>query len=314
MKYKVGDKVKVKNCDDLKNEYELDCFGFINTPRCAFNHGMEKYCGKVVTIKETYSFGYKINEDNGRWTWTDEMFANNYIDLLDAYRYLLYDSNRILLPAEHGLTSERKEENMGENMKVKKQKDKDYHDRIKKITEKIDFYRRKSGFIRIDEVVPGKVLDVEMEPKNPYGANFKCKMVCDERDEYSIEKALYLAIAKQLYASTYTPEGIERKADELRYKKEYVKKVNAALKMLKLQKELKVEELLHEQVLEERKQKRWERKQKQMDKRTAKKKELEEKEAERQIEIQKEAYIRAMKEVEENKKYEDGLETSIRIN
>ena len=314
MKYKVGDKVKVKNYDDLKNEYGLGLFGCINTPVCIFNHDMKKYCGEVITIKETISFGYKINEDNGRYIWTNEMFTNNYIDLPDAYRYLLYATNGILLPAEHGLTSERKEENMGENTKVKKQKDKDYHDRIKKITEKIDFYRRKSGFIKIDEVVPGKVLDIEMESNSAWEENFRRKMVCDERDEYSIEKALYLAIAKQLYASTYTPEGVERNADELRYKKEYVKKVDAALKMLKLQKELKVEELLHEQVLEERKQKRWERKQKQMDKRAAKKKELEEKEAERQIEIQKEAYIRAMKEVEENKKYEDGLEASIRIN
>lgn len=314
MRYKVGDKVRVKKYNDLSYEYGLDYFGFIDTPRYNLNHDMEKYCGEVITIKEIFSFGYKINEDNGRWIWTDEMLANNDIDIQDAYKYLLNVEKRILSPSEYRFTSKRKEENMGENTKVKKQKDKDYYDRIKKITKKINFYRRKSGFIRIDEVVPSKVLDVEMEPKNPYGANFKCKMVCDERDEYSIEKALYLAIAKQLYASTYTPEGVERKTNELRYKKEYVKKVNAALKMLKLQKELKVEELLHEQVLEERKEKRWERKQKQMDKRAAKKKELEEKETERQIEIQKEAYIRAMKEVEENKKYEDGLETSIRIN
>ena len=314
MKYKVGDKVRVKNYNDLKNEYELDRFGFINTPRCDFNHDMEKYCGKVVTIKETCNLGYKIKEDKGRWIWVDEMFTNSYMDLFDACKYLAYAANGILLPAEHGLTNERKEENMGENTKVKKQKDKDYHDRIKKITEKIDFYRRKSGFIRIDEVVPGKVLYTEIEQDISCGGSFKCKMVCDKRDTYSTRGALFLALAKQLYASTYTPEGVERMADELRYQKKYVKKVDAALKMLKLQKELKVEELLHEQILEERKQKRWERKQKQMDKRAAKKKELEEKEAERQIEIQKEAYIRAMKEVEENKKYEDGLEASMRIN
>ena len=314
MRYKVGDKVRVKKYNDLSYEYGLDYFGFINTPRYNLNHDMEKYCGEVITIKEIFSFGYKINEDNGRWIWTDEMLANNDIDIQDAYKYLLNVEKRILSPSEYRFTSKRKEENMGENTKVKKQKDKDYYDRIKKITKKINFYRRKSGFIRIDEVVPGKVLYTEIEQDTSCGGSFKCKMVCDKRDTYSTRGALFLALAKQLYASTYTPEGVERMADELRYQKKYVKKVDAALKMLKLQKELKVEELLHEQILEERKQKRWDRKQKQMDKRAAKKKEQEEREAEHQIEIQKEAYIRAMKEVEENKKYEDGLEANMRIN
>lgn len=33
MRYKVGDKVRVKKYNDLSYEYGLDYFGFINTPR-----------------------------------------------------------------------------------------------------------------------------------------------------------------------------------------------------------------------------------------------------------------------------------------
>lgn len=66
--------------------------------------------------------------------------------------------------------------------------------------------------------------------------------------------------------------------------------------------ELEKEKADHELVLEQRRKNRWDKKQKQMDRRAAKKKELEDVEKERQIEIQKEAYVRAMHEVAEMKK------------
>ena len=37
---------------------------------------MLKYRGKIVTIAESYKDGYKIEEDNGYWWWTDEMFIS----------------------------------------------------------------------------------------------------------------------------------------------------------------------------------------------------------------------------------------------
>ncbi len=57
MKYKVGDKVKIK--DDLKpNEYGV-------TP------SMLGYCGKVMTVKSTYSIlsAYYLAEDNDEFIW-----------------------------------------------------------------------------------------------------------------------------------------------------------------------------------------------------------------------------------------------------
>lgn len=67
MEYKVGDKVKIR--EDLS--YEDTYGGFLFIPE------MINYKGKVATILETNNvFGklfYKIDIDNKRWKWTDEM-------------------------------------------------------------------------------------------------------------------------------------------------------------------------------------------------------------------------------------------------
>lgn len=164
--------------------------------------------------------------------------------------------------------------------------------RVEKIQKKIEYYKWKSGFNLIDEVVPGRVVKVTYYYK-------KYEMVCDPRDEFSMEKVLYLAIAKEMYGHTLTPEGIEKKAEELKYEKVYVKKVEQAMKMLAAMKELEKENAEYEALLEARRQKRWERKQKQMDRRAEKKRLQEEKEREEKIQIQTEAYLRAMKAVKE---------------
>lgn len=64
MKYKVGDKVRVRK--DL--QIDTHCGA------CTFVSGMNDYKGSVVTISKVYSIYYCIEEDIGAWTWTDEMF------------------------------------------------------------------------------------------------------------------------------------------------------------------------------------------------------------------------------------------------
>lgn len=66
MKYKVGDKVKVR--EDLSKE---KCYG-----GCCVDSVMEQFAGEMVTISHEYGRinRYKIEEDNMRWCWTDEMF------------------------------------------------------------------------------------------------------------------------------------------------------------------------------------------------------------------------------------------------
>lgn len=71
MKFKVGDKVKVR-----KNLIQGKCYGSE-----LFIGDMENMKGRTVTIKEICSGSYRI-EEAGFW-WTDEMFENNYFTKSD---------------------------------------------------------------------------------------------------------------------------------------------------------------------------------------------------------------------------------------
>lgn len=65
MKYKVGDKVKIKN----------DLIAYKRYGKSFFNETMEKYKGLVVSIVEcSCKDVYKIDADNSEWVWTDDMF------------------------------------------------------------------------------------------------------------------------------------------------------------------------------------------------------------------------------------------------
>ena len=73
MKYKIGDKVKVR--DDLEEgkRYLMNDRSFSD----AVNSEMITFKGKEVTILANNCFGtYLIKEDNGEWHWTDEMFSD----------------------------------------------------------------------------------------------------------------------------------------------------------------------------------------------------------------------------------------------
>ena len=74
MKYKVRDKVKVRTWEDMEKEYGLNSCGSIACDR-SFTNKMKEYCGKYVTITSA-GFWYKIEEDDGYWQWTDDMFEN----------------------------------------------------------------------------------------------------------------------------------------------------------------------------------------------------------------------------------------------
>jgi hypothetical protein len=64
MKYKVGDKVRVRK--DLAVDY---CYG-----REDFVEEMKSFIGKIVTISKVIDEEYMILEDNGDYAWTEEMF------------------------------------------------------------------------------------------------------------------------------------------------------------------------------------------------------------------------------------------------
>lgn len=64
MKYKVGDKVRIRS--DLKETMGMDIYGV------SVNSEMVKMAGKVVTIDRAGELDYSIKEDG--YIWTDRMF------------------------------------------------------------------------------------------------------------------------------------------------------------------------------------------------------------------------------------------------
>jgi hypothetical protein len=66
MKYKVGDKVKIREDLIVDNDYGSD----------GFTEEMEQYKGKTATITDIYWDKYDIDIDDGDWSWTDEMLED----------------------------------------------------------------------------------------------------------------------------------------------------------------------------------------------------------------------------------------------
>lgn len=73
MKYKAGDRVRVREWDDMAQEFGAGTRDLIDC-KFSFVSSMKKYCGDIVTIKKEISGGYKIEEDEGKWNWSDDMF------------------------------------------------------------------------------------------------------------------------------------------------------------------------------------------------------------------------------------------------
>ena len=84
--YKEGDKVLVREWDDMKKEYALDESGSIVIPDCnyVFNSFMQKYCGTVLTILMIDCHGnYHMKDDEDRIVsqmFTERMFEGKVID------------------------------------------------------------------------------------------------------------------------------------------------------------------------------------------------------------------------------------------
>jgi hypothetical protein len=82
MKFKVGDKVRVRKWEDMENEFGLNVHGDINC-KYSFVNDMTRYCGQIVTIKNVFSGHYCIEEDGKfypiHWIWTDDMFESEVV-------------------------------------------------------------------------------------------------------------------------------------------------------------------------------------------------------------------------------------------
>lgn len=83
MKYNVGDKVRIREWEDMAEEFGVDSSGNICN---SFVTSMKKYCGEILTVK-TRGGEYTMKEDNGKWTWNDSMIERK-IGTFKSYELL----------------------------------------------------------------------------------------------------------------------------------------------------------------------------------------------------------------------------------
>ena len=72
MKYKVGDKVKIKSLDWYNDNRDYN--GNVECGFYYFIEEMSKYCGKILTIGKIYRNDSYILQEDENFIWTDEMF------------------------------------------------------------------------------------------------------------------------------------------------------------------------------------------------------------------------------------------------
>lgn len=137
-----------------------------------------------------------------------------------------------------------------------------------------------------NEIIDVRILDYNNRVVKVGFADGKViKNVRCEEDTFDIEECLYLALAKKLYRNDYTYEGVLRIAEELKYRKNAVAIVKRGVKVYESWiKEVKLEK---EEI---------ERRERRKQKKIAQKLRRKERARKEQIEIQKEAYLAAMKE------------------
>ena len=306
MKYKVGDKVRVRDWDDMEKEFGTNGDDII-IPGCYFICYMKKYCNCIVTISEIEHYGtYHIKEDNNCWLWNDEMFepvksAEAMLEQLGEINKrkstpcVTCDVDDLCDSLDNTLNEMRKKINqydkeineMKKETKPTQPKQKTKRERLE---EKIANYKVGSGIESIEVIVPNKVVKIKMDSMFSHWKN-EYKMVCDDQDVFSLERAIYLAYAKDECCGKYTSEGIEAYADQILMEKKFIAKVKAAMNLYENQEELK--KLNEEEVamIQRKREKRWKQKE-----RRAERKRNE------QIAVQKEAYVQAWKEIKELKK------------
>lgn len=102
MKYKVGDKVKVRENLEVDKRYGTE----------EFIEEMEEYKGKIVTIDTVNEDDYYIEEDKQSWLWTEEMLEDIeeeksigqiIDDILSNPEMILKQANRIATKAKEAL-------------------------------------------------------------------------------------------------------------------------------------------------------------------------------------------------------------------
>ena len=81
MKYKVGDKVRIKSKEWFDAQVKNESEDILCPDNWYFTIEMSEYCRKCATIvRKKYEGYYDIDIDDGVWCWTDEMFEDEEVE------------------------------------------------------------------------------------------------------------------------------------------------------------------------------------------------------------------------------------------
>lgn len=199
MRYKVGDKVRVRQWDDMAKESGLNDCGDINN---GFTQSMEHFCGRIYEIYKVYNYYYILKDESIvlDWCFTDEMLedvvspsleASSLFFEMDDIRFEFRD-NKIFAKPKTSTYIERGKE-------MKKQMT-----QRERLEEQLKEYQKDSDIKSIEIIVPGKIVKVTMDNCT----NSTYTMKCHKDDEFSLEKAIILAYVKH-ESENLTPNGIE---------------------------------------------------------------------------------------------------------
>lgn len=80
--YQIGDRVTIRQWDDMKSEFGLNRFGDIKVQKVCFTKPMRKYCGKTLTIVRKSHY-LSLNSDcyyfgGSTMVFTSPMFEQSY--------------------------------------------------------------------------------------------------------------------------------------------------------------------------------------------------------------------------------------------
>ena len=95
MKYKVGDKVKIKSLEWYNNS-QKDEYGSVKhgSGSNVFTNNMTKYAGMEATISKVGTYYYTIEIDGGMWGWNDWMFEEcSHSNLNEKEKTEMYFTN-----------------------------------------------------------------------------------------------------------------------------------------------------------------------------------------------------------------------------
>ena len=226
MGYKVGDKVRVRQWDDMAKEFGK-CLSAIDTPFYLFVSSMKVYCGLVYEIAEVYGRCYELksNEklDIKKWYFTDDMLESVASPSLKTPK-----------------TQKESEKKMKKQMTQRE-----------RLEEQLKEYQRDSGINSIEIIVPGKIVKVTMNDYNDSTYTMKCH----EDDEFSLEKAVILAYVKY-ESEDLTPKGIEYEAEIFTHFNDNMKKLKKAMKVYEIRQKLKALDEEEERIRANKKRKK----------------------------------------------------------